>query len=156
MMVIAGAALSAGAQQPVEAVYKANCAMCHGAAGDANTPAGKNFKVPSFSSDAVLKESDADLLAIEKNGKGKMPAFNFPDSMVTGLVAHIRTLPQQAKKGFPQGAAAAAAAASGAGGAPSAAAARAPAAAPAPAPAPAPAAAPAEEEEDDGESENAH
>jgi cytochrome c6 len=94
MMVIAGAALSAGAQQPVEAVYKANCAMCHGAAGDANTPAGKNFKVPSFSSDAVLKESDADLLAIEKNGKGKMPAWHdkLSDGQLKDLVGYIHTL----------------------------------------------------------------
>ena len=63
-------------------------------AGDANTPAGKNFKVPSFSSDAVLKESDADMLTIAKNGKGKMPAWHdkLSDEQLKDLVGFIRTL----------------------------------------------------------------
>jgi mono/diheme cytochrome c family protein len=89
-----GSALSASAQQPVASVYKANCAMCHGATGDANTPAGKNFKVPSFSSDAVLKESDADMLTIAKNGKGKMPPYgkSLKPEQIKDLVAYIRTL----------------------------------------------------------------
>jgi cytochrome c551 len=94
MILIAGSALGASAQQPVASVYKANCAMCHGATGDANTPAGKNFKVPSFSSDAVLKESDADMLTIAKNGKGKMPAWHdkLSDEQLKDLIGYIRTL----------------------------------------------------------------
>ena len=94
MVLIAGAALSASAQSPVASVYKANCAMCHGATGAADTPAGKNFKVPSFSSDSVLKESDADLFTIEKNGKGKMPAWHdkLSDDQLKDLVAFIHTL----------------------------------------------------------------
>jgi cytochrome c6 len=94
MLLMAGVALSGSAQQPVEAVYKANCAMCHGATGEANTPAGKNFKVPSFSSDAVLKESDAEMLTIAKNGKGKMPAWHdkLTDEQLKELVGFIRTL----------------------------------------------------------------
>ena len=88
------AALSGYAAPPTATVYKSNCAPCHGVAGDANTAAGKSFKVPSFSSDAVLKESDADLLAIEKNGKGKMPAWHdkLSDGQLQDLVAYIHTL----------------------------------------------------------------
>jgi mono/diheme cytochrome c family protein len=94
MLLLAGAALSAGAQQPVESVYKANCAPCHGAAGDANTPAGKTFKVPPFGSDVVLKESDASMMAIAKNGKGKMPAWHdkLSDEQLQDLIAFIHTL----------------------------------------------------------------
>lgn len=39
-------------------------------------PAGKVFRVPSFSSEDVLNEADASMLAIAKNGKGKMPAWH--------------------------------------------------------------------------------
>lgn len=94
MMLIAGAIASAGAQQPVDGVYKANCAPCHGAAGDASTPAGKNFKVPSFSSDAVLSHSDAEMLGVAKNGKGKMPAWHdrLSDAQLKDLIAYIHTL----------------------------------------------------------------
>jgi len=80
--------------EPVAAVYKAKCALCHGAAGDGNTPAGKAFKVPSFSEEVVLKESDATLLEIEKSGKGKMPAWHdkLSDDQLKELVAFIHTL----------------------------------------------------------------
>jgi mono/diheme cytochrome c family protein len=88
------AAMSAYAAPPVAAVYKTNCAPCHGVVGDANTAAGKAFKVPSFSSDAVLKESDSEMLTIAKNGKGKMPAWHdkLTDEQLHELVAYIRTL----------------------------------------------------------------
>ena len=94
LILVAGSLVSAGAQQPVASVYKANCAPCHGAAGDASTPAGKNFKVPSFSSEAVLRDSDADLLTVAKNGKGKMPAWHdkLSDTQLKDLIAFIHTL----------------------------------------------------------------
>jgi mono/diheme cytochrome c family protein len=87
-------AVCAAAQQPAASVYKANCAPCHGAAGDANTPAGKKFQVPPFSSETVLKETDANLLAVAKNGKGKMPAWHdkLSDGQLNDLVAFIHTL----------------------------------------------------------------
>ncbi len=88
------AAALSGYAQPVAAVYKANCAPCHGASGDANTAAGKAFKVPAFNSEAVVKQSDADLLAIEKNGKGKMPAWHdkLSEEQMKDLIGFIRTL----------------------------------------------------------------
>ncbi len=74
--------------------YKAKCAACHGVAGDANTPAGKAFKAPSFSSPEVLKMSDADLTAITQNGKGKMPAWKgkLTDDDIAQVIAYIHTL----------------------------------------------------------------
>ena len=84
----------ASAEQRAASVYKTNCAPCHGAVGDANTSAGKAFKVPSFSSETVLKEPDASLLAIAKNGKGKMPAWHdkLSEDQLKDLIAFIRTL----------------------------------------------------------------
>lgn len=91
---VAAAAVSVSAEQPAAGIYKAKCAPCHGVTGEADTPAGKTFKVPSFSSDGVLKQSDADLLEIARNGKGKMPAWHdkLSDDQIKGLVTFIHSL----------------------------------------------------------------
>jgi mono/diheme cytochrome c family protein len=72
-------------------VYKSKCAMCHGADGTGNTPAGKAMKVPSL---VGLKASEADMIATTKNGKGKMPAYagKLTDAQIKGTVDYIRTL----------------------------------------------------------------
>ena len=87
-------AVGFAAAQDAAAAYKSNCAMCHGAAGDGNTPAGKKFNVPSFTTDAAIKESDETLLTVIKDGKGKMPAWKskLSDDQSKELVAYIRTL----------------------------------------------------------------
>lgn len=93
ILALAGAALCASAEDAA-GIYKTKCVMCHGASGDANTPAGKALKVPSFGSDDAVKASDAVLLEIAKNGKGKMPAWHdkLSDDQIKGLVAYIRTM----------------------------------------------------------------
>lgn len=74
--------------------YKSKCAMCHGADGLGNTPAGKSTKVHPFNSPDVVKMSDADLIAITTNGKEKMPGFKgkLTDPQIKDVVAYIRTL----------------------------------------------------------------
>lgn len=74
--------------------FKAKCQMCHGADGNGDTPAGKAMKAHPFNSPDVLKESDADLIAIIQKGKNKMPAFagKLTDAQITDLVAYIHTL----------------------------------------------------------------
>jgi cytochrome c6 len=71
--------------------YKAKCAMCHGADGLATGPAGKAMKVPAFSGS---KTSEPDMIAITKNGKGKMPAFagKLTDAQIKDVVAYVHTL----------------------------------------------------------------
>jgi mono/diheme cytochrome c family protein len=88
------AAALSGHALPPASVYKSNCAPCHGVAGDANTAAGKAFKVPPFSADSVLKQSDADLLTVAKEGKGKMPAWHdkLSEDQLKDLIAYIHTL----------------------------------------------------------------
>jgi mono/diheme cytochrome c family protein len=74
--------------------YKSKCQMCHGATGLGDTPAGKSMKVPPFNSPDLIKMSDADLIAVTTNGKGKMPAYTgkLTAPQIKDLVAYIRTL----------------------------------------------------------------
>jgi mono/diheme cytochrome c family protein len=68
--------------------------MCHGADGLSNTPAGKAMKAASFKTPALVKASDADLIATIKNGKNKMPAYagKLTDAQIKSVVGYIRTL----------------------------------------------------------------
>jgi mono/diheme cytochrome c family protein len=83
----ATAALAQGAD-----TYKAKCQMCHGADGAASSPAGKAMGTPPVS--AFAKASEADLIAIAKNGKGKMPAYGgkLTDPQIKEAVDYLRSL----------------------------------------------------------------
>ena len=74
--------------------YKAKCLMCHGADGQAATPAGKALKAASFKDPAAVKATDDELIAIVKNGKNKMPAYagKLTDAQIKAAVAYVRTL----------------------------------------------------------------
>ncbi|WP_263379452.1 c-type cytochrome [Granulicella paludicola] len=76
------------------ATYKAKCMMCHAADGSGNTPAGKSMAAIPFSSPAILRASDADLIAATTNGKGKMPAYKsqLTAPQIAGAIAYIHTL----------------------------------------------------------------
>src|SRR5580704_4247180 len=82
------------AQSPGADIYKSKCQSCHAADGSGNTPAGKAMKARPFNSTDVLKESDADLIAIIKTGKNKMPSFagKLTDAQIADLIVHIHTL----------------------------------------------------------------
>lgn len=88
------ASISCLAQNSTADIYQSKCQMCHAADGSGNTPAGKAMKARPFNSPDVLKESDADLVAVIKKGKNKMPAFEgkLTDAQIAALVAHIHTL----------------------------------------------------------------
>jgi cytochrome c6 len=93
-LVVLGASVTSLAQSTGADTYKAKCQMCHGADGLGNTPAGKAMNAHPFNSPDVLKESDADLMTVIKNGKNKMPAFTskLTDAQITDVVAYIHTL----------------------------------------------------------------
>jgi mono/diheme cytochrome c family protein len=82
-------AQSAGAD-----IYKAKCALCHGATGLGDTPAGKALKAASFKDPAVTKASDAELTSAIKNGKGKMApnVGKLTDAQIKTVLTYIRTL----------------------------------------------------------------
>jgi cytochrome c6 len=76
------------------ALYKQKCAVCHGADGKGDTPAGKNTKVRSFSDPEIAKQSDDELASVIEKGKNKMPAYGKslkPDE-IKAMVAYIRSL----------------------------------------------------------------
>jgi len=52
------------------------------------------MKSPSLSAPAIVKESNDDLLAVTKAGKGKMPAYagKLTDAQIKDVVLYIRTL----------------------------------------------------------------
>ena len=92
--IAAATTMTAFAQGSGADTYKAKCAMCHGADGLGATPAGKAMKATSFKSPESIKASDADLIAITKSGKGKMPAYTgkLTDPQIKDAVAYVRTL----------------------------------------------------------------
>jgi mono/diheme cytochrome c family protein len=84
----------ANADDKSASLYKAKCAVCHGASGKGDSPAGKNMGVLSFSDPKVVGKSDAELKDAIDKGKNKMPAYGKslkPDE-IQGLVAYIRSL----------------------------------------------------------------
>jgi mono/diheme cytochrome c family protein len=87
-------AVPAMAQGSGADVYKANCAMCHGDDGHAATAVGKALNAASFKDPKIVKTPDADLIAIVKKGKGKMPVFGdkLTGAQVKSVIAYIRTL----------------------------------------------------------------
>ncbi|HZZ39883.1 MAG TPA: cytochrome c [Acidobacteriaceae bacterium] len=95
-MILLGAsfAMSAVAQQPGEATYKAKCAMCHGADGTASTPVGKSMKLRSLRSPEDVKATDDMLFKQTREGVGKMQGYagKMTDAQIRDVVAYIRTL----------------------------------------------------------------
>ena len=80
---------SAGAE-----LFKAKCAMCHGADGSANTPAGQRMKIRDLRSGAVQRQTDEDLTAIITNGRPPMPGYGktlTPDQ-IHELVQYLRSI----------------------------------------------------------------
>jgi cytochrome c6 len=88
---LAASMTTAYAQGSGADTYKAKCAMCHGADGLASGPAGKSMKVPPFN---TSKQSEAEMIAETKNGKGKMPAFagKLTDAQIKDVVGYVKTL----------------------------------------------------------------
>jgi cytochrome c6 len=82
-----------------EKVYKSKCAMCHSADGSGNSPMGKAMKIPDLRSEAVQKQTDAQLTDIVTNGKKAMPAYKgkLTADEIKGLVGYMRALAKNKK-----------------------------------------------------------
>jgi cytochrome c6 len=77
----------------VEALYKSKCQVCHGADGK-GSPVGQKLGAKDFHSPEVQKQSDAELIEVTKQGKGKMPAYDkkLTDDQIKQLIKYIRSL----------------------------------------------------------------
>ncbi len=75
------------------AVYKAKCQSCHGAKGMADTPVAKVMKIRPVTNPVVMKMSEAEMIKVTADGRGKMPAFKgkISDAQIKEAVAHFRS-----------------------------------------------------------------
>jgi cytochrome c6 len=95
-MLAIGALLAAAvpaAADDAAALYKSKCQVCHGADGK-GSPAGQKMGVKDFHDPEVAKASDADLIKITKEGKGKMPKYDgkLTDDQIKDLIKYVRSL----------------------------------------------------------------
>jgi cytochrome c6 len=86
--------VTAAPQADGAALFKSRCAMCHGADGAGKTPMGEKQGVKDLKSEAVQKQTDAQLTQSVEKGKGKMPAYGekLKPEEIKALVTYIRTL----------------------------------------------------------------
>jgi cytochrome c6 len=75
-------------------LFKAKCAMCHGADGAGKTPVGQKLGIKDLHSAEVQQQSDSDLIHAIAEGKGKMPAFgkSLTADQIKALVAQTREM----------------------------------------------------------------
>lgn len=81
-----------GAPPLVELTWRNQCQSCHGPTGHGDGPQGPMVKAQDLSRDDwQSKISDADIAAVIANGKGRMPKFELPAEVVSGLVVRVRS-----------------------------------------------------------------
>ena len=86
-------ALPSPKNQVIDVTWLKQCASCHGKKGRGDGPSSPMVKARDLTQlEWQTSVTDAQLVKIIKEGKDKMPAFNLPDSVVQGLVAHVRGL----------------------------------------------------------------
>jgi len=76
------------------AVYKTNCAKCHGDTGHADTSVAKAMKVPALAGDEkVASMADADVVTrIKTNQKHAAFIKSLSDDDVTAVAAYVKKL----------------------------------------------------------------
>ena len=89
---LAAVIVSAPLRADGAALYKAKCAVCHGADGSGQTPVGKSMRLKALGSKEVQKQSDQALIKIVEAGKGKMPAYRgkLSGDEIRQIVSYVR------------------------------------------------------------------
>jgi cytochrome c6 len=80
--------------QSGEAVYKAKCQSCHGAAGVPNPGIAKMMGVKPITAAGVKSTSEADMIKATADGKGKMQPFKgkISEAEIKASVEYFRSL----------------------------------------------------------------
>ena len=75
-------------------VFNSNCATCHGAKGDAQSPVGKQLPVPNLLEDFYKGRSDGRIFGVVRNGGAVMPkyGFKFSDREIWDAINYVRFL----------------------------------------------------------------
>jgi mono/diheme cytochrome c family protein len=83
-----------GQAETGEAIYKRNCAGCHGPDGSGQTAMGRSFKLMDLRSADVQKLTDAQLAEVVGKGKGRMPAYEkrLSHEQIQSVVAYLREM----------------------------------------------------------------
>ena len=82
------------AQDDFKAIFLDKCSVCHGEDGVGKTAKGKKLKVKDIH-ETVKTESEADMIKIATDGKGKdMDGFgkDYKPAQIKGLVQYYRSL----------------------------------------------------------------
>jgi cytochrome c oxidase cbb3-type subunit 3 len=88
-----GAADPTQVSQLVDLTWRQQCSTCHGAEGRGDGQMGAMLHATDLTNtDWQGRTSDADMAAVIKAGRNRMPRFDLPDPVVGGLVARIRSL----------------------------------------------------------------
>jgi mono/diheme cytochrome c family protein len=87
-------ATSAGAAADGAAIFKAQCAKCHGDTGKSDTAIGKSMKVPALEGDAKIAAMSAAEIAGVIKGNAKHPAAikSLSDDDVNAVAAFVKDL----------------------------------------------------------------
>lgn len=93
-LALAAAPALFGQAESGEAIYKRNCASCHGADGSGQTPMGRTFKLGDLRGPEVQKMTDAQLADLIAKGKGRMPAYDkrLSHEQIQSVVGYLRDL----------------------------------------------------------------
>lgn len=96
LLVLTAAVSLAGAFAFAEsgaATYKAKCSTCHGSTGTPSPGIAKMLGVKPASDPSVKSMTEAQMIAVVKNGKGKMkPIAGLSDAQIKDVVTYFRTL----------------------------------------------------------------
>jgi mono/diheme cytochrome c family protein len=88
--------------QVIDVTWQNQCATCHGKKGRGDGPSSTMVKARDLSAPEWQSSVTNEQLAkVIREGKDKMPAFNLPDSVISGLVEHVRGLERKKR---PEGA----------------------------------------------------
>jgi cytochrome c oxidase cbb3-type subunit 3 len=89
----AGSAAGSDVAQLIDITWRQQCATCHGLMGRGDGQMGPMVQAPDLTRpDWQSKVTDVEMGAIIKAGRNRMPSFNLPDPVLSGLVARIRSL----------------------------------------------------------------
>ncbi len=76
-----------------EATYKAKCAMCHGATGTPSAGMAKAMGIKPASDPSIKKLTVEQMVAVVKNGKGKMkPVAGLSDAQIKEVATFYKGL----------------------------------------------------------------
>jgi mono/diheme cytochrome c family protein len=77
--------------QVIDVTWTKQCATCHGRKGKGDGPSSTMVKARDLTNPEFQAGlSDETMKKVIREGKDKMPAFNLPDSIIDGLVEHVR------------------------------------------------------------------